>query len=404
MLKAHQKPAAPPASAPAAPKAPERSRNEASNSAQKTPENQIAARAQANAQAHARAQAKSDKTAADSTGRSERSGKPQAAEVDAKDPAAAADQRRGTAEDNAAIDPALADWMARLNLPEAPAPEVATGLPGQPGAALLAEAQAAAQAPTGDAIAEDPLAAAGKDGAERGRARLSGAHDRAGRADASGAADSVSGKSAEATPVKTDSAAFQQEMARVQSDVAAVQGPPPEALRPEGVAGALGLGAASAAPSRGVEASAPVVVPMPTPADSPEFPQALGTQLSLLAKNGVQHAELHLNPADMGPISVQIELNGSQAQVNFGADSAATRDIIENGLPELAAAMREAGFTLSGGGVHQQAQGQRDGGDGARDRGAASGDRSQGGNAGHEEPELTRIRTRVSEGGVDLYA
>ena len=103
--------------------------------------------------------------------------------------------------------------------------------------------------------------------------------------------------------------------------------------------------------------NAPASIAMSTPATAPEFREALGVQVSVLARDGVQHAELHLNPADMGPISVQIALTGTQAQVDFGADSFATRQIIESGLPELASALRDAGFTLAGGGVSQHSRG-----------------------------------------------
>src|SRR6185436_20526917 len=80
-----------------------------------------------------------------------------------------------------------------------------------------------------------------------------------------------------------------------------------------------------------------------------------------LAGNGVQRAELHLNPAEMGPVSVQIVVDGAHARVDFGADLAASRQAIENGLPELASALRDAGLTLTGGGVSQHARGQSQG-------------------------------------------
>lgn len=159
--------------------------------------------------------------------------------------------------------------------------------------------------------------------------------------------------------------------------------------------------AAAHHPPHADNVSAPVAVTVATPATSPEFKESLGVQVSVLARDGVQHAELHLHPADMGPISVQIALEGTRAQVDFGADSLATRQIIESGLPELASALRDAGFTLAGGGVSQHArqQQEREGGQPAAQgvrRVSASGDAAQ--------AAVRRATVRMSQGGVDLYA
>lgn len=88
---------------------------------------------------------------------------------------------------------------------------------------------------------------------------------------------------------------------------------------------------------------------------SPGFAPELAANVSLLAADGVQHAELQLNPADMGPVAVQIVVDGGQAQVSFHALHAETRQALEQSLPDLAAALQGQGLTLSGGGVFQQA-------------------------------------------------
>lgn len=170
---------------------------------------------------------------------------------------------------------------------------------------------------------------------------------------------------------------------------------------------AVGANAALAAPvaAKPAETAAAAPVHVPVPVTSPEFPQALGVQISVLARDGIQQAELHLNPAEMGPLSIKIAIEGNQAQVNFGADSAVTRNAIENGLPELATALREAGFTLSGGGVHQQASGRRDG---AQDsEGNQDGSRGVNRISNNDDvpaAQSVTLRGRTSAGGVDLYA
>jgi len=90
---------------------------------------------------------------------------------------------------------------------------------------------------------------------------------------------------------------------------------------------------------------------------SREFAEAFGSQVVLWVRDGVQEARLQLHPAELGPVSIQIALDGSAAQVDFHAAQAQTREAIEASLPALALALRESGFTLSGGGVFGQSAG-----------------------------------------------
>lgn len=166
--------------------------------------------------------------------------------------------------------------------------------------------------------------------------------------------------------------------------------------------GTLAATGSATAPASAEAAVAPTSVAITTPVDAPDFAQQLGLSLAVLTRDGVQHAELTLNPADLGPVSVQIAVDGTQARIDFGADLAATRQAIEAGLPALAGALREAGFTLAGGGVSDQA-----GSRGGREPGAD----------GASEPRrfervadegvsrlATAARRAVTRGGVDLFA
>jgi flagellar hook-length control protein FliK len=93
--------------------------------------------------------------------------------------------------------------------------------------------------------------------------------------------------------------------------------------------------------------------------ESPDFAPAFGAQVALWVSDGVQEARLHLHPAELGPVSVQIALDGTTARVDFHALHAQTRAAIEESLPALAVALRESGMTLSGGGVFGQSAGDR---------------------------------------------
>lgn len=141
---------------------------------------------------------------------------------------------------------------------------------------------------------------------------------------------------------------------------------------------------------------------------SSEFAEQLGAQVAVWAKGGVQHASLHLNPLELGPVSVQIQLDGSGAQVSLAADLAATRQALEQALPSLASSLREAGLTLTGGGVFDQAR-QQAGADGA-----GRGDGNGNGNTADsrrtlpaieaERAQRVAVATPRSRGVVDLMA
>lgn len=140
-----------------------------------------------------------------------------------------------------------------------------------------------------------------------------------------------------------------------------------------------------------------------TAVDDAAFGPMLGAQVALWVRDGVQEAQLRLHPAELGPVTVQIALDGNAAQVDFTAAAAATRSSIEQSLPALAAALRELGFTLTGGGVHDRTAGdgaprqpRRDGGDARGRVGAIAGDL---------EPAAGRdAARRVSRSLLDLYA
>lgn len=164
---------------------------------------------------------------------------------------------------------------------------------------------------------------------------------------------------------------------------------------------AQGAGAAEG-PGAPAAADAPQI-PLSQPLDSPEFAPELSASVSLLIKDGIHEAQLQLNPTDMGPVSIQIQVDGQQAQVNFHAEQAATRDALERSLPDLAAALQNQGLTLSGGGVFAQQSG------GQRDRDASGdGDRRRGGARGEDDVGLAATgrpeRQAKPRGLVDLYA
>jgi flagellar hook-length control protein FliK len=153
----------------------------------------------------------------------------------------------------------------------------------------------------------------------------------------------------------------------------------------------------------GSEALASISATVDAPVDSPAFAPAMAAQVTMLAREGVQRAELRLNPVELGPVAVQIVLDGTQARIDFVADSAQTRQSIEGGLPTLASALREAGLTLAGGGVFQQPRDSRGDARGRDGDGTGRGLRVEL-HAGPAGPAAPGLRRPDPGRALDVYA
>lgn len=210
---------------------------------------------------------------------------------------------------------------------------------------------------------------------------------------------------AEATPARPG--AFQAILAATAT--ASTEAARPEAapamLAPEALALPPALGAAHAPTLDAAPSAAPVhQAALASHPQSPAFAADLGTELRWMVEAGVQQAELHLNPAELGPIQVQLTLNAQTAEIHFAAVHAATRESIQQALPVLREMLAGEGLQLgqagvSGGGAggesaQQQARAQE------RDAHAAAGQPA----AGSLAPRTTATAPRAGRGMLDLYA
>ena len=154
---------------------------------------------------------------------------------------------------------------------------------------------------------------------------------------------------------------------------------------------------------------------IPVPLHSPEFGQKLADQVSLwvgqVRQDGPMTAELHLNPAEMGPINVKISLDGNSAQVDFVAAALETRQAIEASLSNLSTALNDVGLNLTGGGVSSQTPQQQSFAQGSRPEQGATANRAGSaregdGNEGEEASGMRQVGApRAGRlGGLDLYA
>lgn len=138
--------------------------------------------------------------------------------------------------------------------------------------------------------------------------------------------------------------------------VAASAGPDPQALLSAVQAAANAAVATPIAMAGGSPVVAPAQTWIQTPVTQPGFSDEVVVELvrrAGQAEQGRQEVTLHLNPTEMGPVSVSIELNGRAARIEFSASEALTRHHLEAALPGLNEALRDEGLSLTHSRVHE---------------------------------------------------
>lgn len=90
------------------------------------------------------------------------------------------------------------------------------------------------------------------------------------------------------------------------------------------------------------------------PVNQPNWGQAVGERLMFMANAKVQAANLILNPPELGPIEVRLNMNHDQASIQFVSAHAAVRDAIEEAFPRLREMFAQNGLNLADANVSQQ--------------------------------------------------
>jgi hypothetical protein len=74
--------------------------------------------------------------------------------------------------------------------------------------------------------------------------------------------------------------------------------------------------------------------------------QQFGEKIVWLAKNDQQSAQININPPELGPVQITLNLSGDQAKVTFASPHIEVRQAIENSLPQLKEMFLSAGINL----------------------------------------------------------
>lgn len=160
--------------------------------------------------------------------------------------------------------------------------------------------------------------------------------------------------------------------------------------------------AAVAVPASQPTTASSVSTTLGLPLHHPRWADGLSDRVVWMVNQGVQSADLKLNPANLGQIDVRITVSDGQATVNFTSPHQHVRDAIESAMPRLREMMQDGGMSLAGANVSDQSA--RD----QRQQAMAEGERGRG-YAFNADADDSMIDTSLSmpramRGIVDYYA
>jgi len=98
---------------------------------------------------------------------------------------------------------------------------------------------------------------------------------------------------------------------------------------------------------------------VPAPVNDPRWAQQFSERVVWLARGDVQNAQINVNPAQLGPIQINISLNGDQMTAHFAVANQEVRQAIEDAMPRLREMLSGAGINLGQSNVGSQAQQQQ---------------------------------------------
>jgi len=84
-----------------------------------------------------------------------------------------------------------------------------------------------------------------------------------------------------------------------------------------------------------------------TNVNDPAWGDEMSQKIVWLTGRKIQSAEIHLNPADLGPIEVKINVQNEQAAVTFHAQNNTVRDMLESNVQRLREMMDSNGIDLT---------------------------------------------------------
>lgn len=173
-----------------------------------------------------------------------------------------------------------------------------------------------------------------------------------------------------------------------------------EKLGLDAAAPGVRLGLATAAEALSAPRASPVPGAIEIPVGRPGWDQELGARVLWVVRDQLQHAELRLNPPNLGPLEVRLSLQSDQSiNLSFSASQLQARDAVEAAIPRLREMLAESGVNLGDVNVSSQS-GWRSGGNPDFHR---AGTQDQGGGADTADNSVM-APVVLGQGLVDFFA
>jgi flagellar hook-length control protein FliK len=102
-------------------------------------------------------------------------------------------------------------------------------------------------------------------------------------------------------------------------------------------------------------ADAPAVMHLSAPVASDGWSDGLGDRIAWMLQQDIGQAHLKLNPPQLGPLEVRVQVNGDQATVAFTAHNQQARDALEGASQRLRDLLGAQGFVNVHVDINQQA-------------------------------------------------
>ena len=129
----------------------------------------------------------------------------------------------------------------------------------------------------------------------------------------------------------------------------------PGPLSAESLTGNMNAGAVETAADVHASAQAedPLGAPIDLTADPEDLRAQLGDRVAMAVTRGVERAEVQVRPEGMGPIRIELTMQGNEAHVQFAAAHADTRNLLADSTDALRGMLAERGIQLGSATVGQ---------------------------------------------------